>query len=902
MNNHVYVDLLYKSIKENYTRPCMYIKRDGEYQTWTYEDFFKDINRLSSALKKHKYQKNDKIIVIGDNTPEWVITWHCGFIAGGITVPVDPNLPANEIREIIIQSSPKFVFCSKGYQKLFEEILNENNLKFTIVITEPKYMGQQKSFYEFICEGDSSFNAFETQFNPDDIALLIFTSGTTGKAKGVMLAQKNLTAISLYAIPRMKVFPGDTMLAVLPLHHVFGACACLAGALGGGLNIVLIPTVKGSLILEGLRDKNASILPAVPKLLQVFYNNIKQNVKSKGITVRILFAFLKFLSITLGSFLGHKFRKKLFSTVHKNFGGKLDIIISGGAAIQRNIFIGLKLMGFRIVEGYGLSETFGAITLCPVDDARIGSVGIPLEENEVKISNPNESGIGEVCFKGINVFAGYYNNPELTKKAFDENGWFYTGDLGKVDKDGFIYLSGRCKDVIVLESGKNVYPDELEDYYSQSEIIEEIGIFSAKHNNKEIAAALIVPKEKIRKNHTVLEAKEIIRNEILLLSRNLPSYKKISDFEIIYEPLPRTTTKKLKKHELREIYYSIKEANKTKKHIKIKKEISAAEKNIMETEEYRLISSIAVQLANKNENIIYPPFADLETEFEFDSIKKIEFICEIEQKFKITIPDEAIINLNTIGDTYLIVTDLLTTQKITPEKDSFFNIKQRIFNSNISVSYPSRVSSALNNTFSFITLITLKNIFNIKIIGNNNFPQNQPLIFCSNYQSNIDPYLIFNSLPDNIRKKTYIVAQKEFIQFAGFGFSPSNIINLKSKNDPVYILKVSVSILNDGNNILVFPESGKTITGEIRQFKSGIGLILLEKINANVIPIRIKGTFDLFNNINFTKMFAKNKIRPVINFGNPISLSSLIEEKRISPYSTAEQISAYIRSIITDME
>jgi long-chain acyl-CoA synthetase len=249
----------------------------------------------------------------------------------------------------------------------------------------------------------------------------------------------------------------------------------------------------------------------------------------------------------------------LFATVHKNFGGRLRVIISGGAALQKKYFTGFYRMGFNIVEGYGLSETFGAITLCPLESPRLGSVGIPLAENEVRIDNPDPAaGVGEVCFKGTNVFAGYYHNDELTKKAFDAGGWFHTGDLGRLDRDGFIYLVGRIKDVIVLDSGKNVYPDELEDFYCSSEIIEEIGVFSAMLKGREIAAALIVPSQEIRKNHTVAEATDFVRNEVLRLGRDLPSYKKITDFAVVYDPLPQTTTKKLKKNELREIYYSIK--------------------------------------------------------------------------------------------------------------------------------------------------------------------------------------------------------------------------------------------------------------------------------------------------------------------------------------------------------
>ena len=261
VNRHVYAELLKKSIVENGDRPCMHIKRNGAYRTWTYGQFHQDINRLVSALKKQGFPPLTNGVVIGENTPEWVIVWHSIFLAGGRTVPIDPNLPPDEIREIMLQTRPKFAFCSKSFARLCEDLAAEFDFLKSVIILDETYPHAGKRFDEFLAAGDPGEDAFARRFSPEDPALIIFTSGTTGKAKGVVLMQRNFTAISLFGIPRMKVGPGDTMMAVLPLHHVFGSCACLAAALAGGLDIVLIPTVNGSLILKGLREKKVSVLP-----------------------------------------------------------------------------------------------------------------------------------------------------------------------------------------------------------------------------------------------------------------------------------------------------------------------------------------------------------------------------------------------------------------------------------------------------------------------------------------------------------------------------------------------------------------------------------------------------------------------------------------------------------------
>jgi|WetSurMetagenome_2_1015567.scaffolds.fasta_scaffold00392_4 long-chain acyl-CoA synthetase len=899
MNRHVYADLLAKSIAENADRPCMHIKRDGGYQTWSYADFHRDINRLTSALVKRGYTERDTLAVIGDNTPEWVIAWHCGFLAGGRTVPIDPNLPAHEIREIISQTKPKFVFCSKGFVPLFEEMRSEFDCISAVVVDDEAYPDKEKTFSAFYEKGDPGDNAFTRHLSPDDIAVIIFTSGTTGKAKGVMLSQRNFTAISLSAIPRMKAGPGDTMMAVLPLHHVFGACACLSGALGGGLDVVLIPTVKGSLILEGLRAKRVSMLPAVPKLLQLFYNNIRQNVKSKGPVVRVMFAVLLFISLTLGRFFGRKFRRKLFSSVHKSFGGRLDIVISGGASIQKNVFNGFKLMGFRIVEGYGLSETFGAITLCPIDDPRLASVGIPLDENEVMIDKPDAAGIGEVCFRGTNVFSGYYNNTELTKKSFDANGWFHTGDLGRLDKDGFIYLVGRSKDIIVLDSGKNVYPDELEDFYSASQVIEEIGVFSAKLKDKEVAAALVVPSQEIRRKYPISEAADIVRGEVLRLGRDLPSYKKITDFAVVYDALPRTTSKKLKKHELRELYYSLKESGGTRRE---KQVISAVEAGLMATEEYRTIAGFAAKLAQKSSEARLPPFLNLELDLGLDSMKKLDLMCMIERKYCFSFPDEDLVKIETLGDIYTTVTDRVSVASAPGcAGESITDIRQRIAaGSKLPVQYPPKGAAAVTALVPAFSRAAGGILWNVTSSGGGDIPANKPLVFCANRQSMLDPLWIMYSLSQPVRRKTFIVDGREILPPPLRAALGSHVVRVRREGDVAEILRTSIAILKDGNNLLVFPETGHTKTGELRKFRSGIGMLMLD-INAVVVPVRVRGTMETWPIDGLPRLLHGRKASPTITVGPPLSFQDFIASKKISAYSSADQIAACLREIISEM-
>ena len=496
-------------------------------------------------------------------------------------------------------------------------------------------------------------DAFSGSFSPDDPMVIIFTSGTTGKPKGVVLLQKNFCAACLYAVPRMQVDSNDTVCAVLPLHHVFGCAASMVAALYSGMDIVCVPAVKGPLILEALNDKGVTYLPAVPKMLQLFFESILHNVRKKGPAVRTLFGGMQGVSSTVGEVLGEGFKRKLFSSVHKGFGGKLRLIISGGASLNATCWKGFRRMGFTIVEGYGLTETFGPITVCPGTRPRLGSVGPVIGENEVCIADADQNGIGEVLLRGICLFGGYYRNDALTREVIDNDGWFHSGDLGRLDKNGFLYLSGRKKDLIVLDSGKNVYPDELEEYYGASPLVEEIGVFGIEQHGKEIVAAIIVPDPAVRKGKSMQQAADQISDDLLRLGKNQPVYRRINDFVVSYTPLPRTTTKKLKKNELRNMYLAMK--RKPDSHAVPAMELSVIEMALRESSEYRFVINGIHRLAPETAIDHLSPRSHLEIDCGLDSLDRLDLLGSIEKELSIVIPEKVYDRMETVGElvTYL---------------------------------------------------------------------------------------------------------------------------------------------------------------------------------------------------------------------------------------------------------
>ncbi len=893
MNKHVYVDLIRDTIDRYGGRDCLHILRENGYRTWTFNDFHRDLNRLSDALNKEGFTRGSNGIVIGENTPEWVIAFHGMILAGGRSVPVDPNLPTAEIAAIVRATDASIVFCSRTYLSIMHEIEADLPSLTRIVTLDDAVEDGEIPFTAFLETGDPDKDAFDGEFRPNDEMVVIFTSGTTGKPKGAVLMQKNYTAVGTSGVPRMGVGPGDTMLGILPLHHVFGFAACIVAPLTTGMDVVLVPQIKGPLILQALNDKQVSILPAVPKMLTVLYDNVERKVHQRGPVVRSLFSALRLASITAGPVLGQEFRRKLFKTVHEGFGGRVRLIVSGGASLPQRYFEGFRRMGFDIVEGYGLTETFGPITLCPREDARQGSVGPTLEENEAMIENPNDEGIGEVLLRGTTVFSGYYKNPEATEAVFDKDGWFHTGDLGRLTKDGFLFLSGRSKDVIVLESGKNVFPEDLEDYYNASEFVEEIGIFGVTVKNREIVAAMIVPSAEIRKKYSLEKANEIIHNEMIRLGRNRASYKKVTDFAVSWQPLPRTTTRKLRKHELRDMYLKLKKDPKSA----IGGRLSAPEEALMEHADFQRIAARVAEIVQAPKGMRITPRTNLEIDLELDSLRKLDLHSALEEEFGLVIPEEVLIRVETVGDVFSEIMELKERGEATEE--SRHTLRERIAVGAEGRSEYREHKNLVYHAGPSLVKSLSGLLWGVKVKGLENVPLDHPVIFAANHQSLLDIAWILGGLPWDTRKKTFTIGKVELLEnpLVGSVLKSCNLIPVERSGDVVEALKASIAVLKQKKNLVIFPEGTRTRDGQMGPFKSGIGLLMLES-NAMVVPTRVRGSYSVWSKGKLPNLLAGRKVDHSVTFGKPVTIQSLIDEGRVSPRCTGNCLAQQVRESV----
>lgn len=883
MKLRVYSDLVQRAVEQFGDKPAMWIRRDESFVATSFNQFHSSMNQLSSALKRRGFTENDNAIIIGANTPEWIIAFHTSFFTGKCSVPTDPNLPVDEIEEILRRAQAAAVFCDSAYIPLFEKLQKSYPFLKTIVLLDGELPEDSKAitFEQMLSEGETDSSVFERSFAPDDPISILFTSGTTGRSKGVVLSQKNYCSTAGYGFQMMNLSSSDRFLAVLPLYHVFGFAATIAGPLMCGSDIVLIPEIRGPLITGAMKELGVTVLPAVPQMLTLMLENIRRGVAAKGAVVKTVFGTLLRLSPLAKRIGGRDLQRKLFHSVHEPFGGKFSKIISGGASLDQNSFETYQAMGFDIVEGYGLTETMGPITVCPIDGQIQGSVGTIIEPNEMKIDSPDQKGWGEVLFRGDSIFAGYLDDPEATKAVFTDDGWFKTGDRGKIDRRGFLSLSGRINQTIILDSGKNVYPDELQHYYESSPHIEEIGIFSHKENGRTVVAAVVVP---VPRKHSTTERQihEDLKLEMAHLSEGRPDYKRVGNYVISNQPLPRTSTKKIKSHALPAIYKQIQSGTKRPETAPV----TAVQQQIMADTVYQQVAQIVKEITpvEVSDNELTPN-RELLRDFGIDSLRMLELAAIIETRLHVAIDPKILVSIVTIED---LATETTRAESCSEPKAIRERMEEHVQQSDNE--YPRS-----NGLFASVVLGTGKALswlfWGLRSRGQETIPMDRPVIFASNHLSYLDGPLLYGSLPAKLRAKTFMLMKAEMTKHALSNglVRLINLIPVERDGNIIPSLQHSYAALKNGHNIIIFPEGMQSPDGQPQEFRAGVGILMRES-DATVVPVRIVNTYAKWPRGKSMQLFSGWNDRPEIIFGNPFTLKDIGMDCNSSENAVTEAI------------
>lgn len=550
-------DMLEKSGELYGEKPAYIFKteEEGKFREITHKEFRDDVKALGTKFVNMGL-KDKRIAVISENRYEWGIVYLAVVNGTGVIVPLDKSLPDNEIESLMIRSEVEAIVYSEKYNDIMNKIKNNNTtkVKYFISMDLEKEENGIYSEYELIKQGKKLLDEGNREFldakiDAECMSIMLFTSGTTAMSKAVMLSHKNICANIMDITSVLYIDENDRFLSFLPLHHTFECTTGFLYPLSRGSSIAFCDGIRH--IAENIKEYQITVMVSVPILFETMYRRVMKTIENKGklktvkIGIKISQFLLKF---------GIDIRKKLFKEIHDTLGGKARLFVAGGAALDPQAEKGFNELGFILRQGYGLTESSPVIAAEDDKYQRLGSIGKAFPSLDVKIENPNEEGIGELLAKGPSIMLGYYDNEEATKETITEDGWLHTGDLARIDKDGFIFISGRKKFVIVLKNGKNIYPEELEILINKIEGVKESFVYGKPEDDGDykICAKIVYDEEIVEEVFGTKDEKELkekIWQEVKKVNKTMPAYKYVRDISVTNKELIKTTTQKVKRFE-----------------------------------------------------------------------------------------------------------------------------------------------------------------------------------------------------------------------------------------------------------------------------------------------------------------------------------------------------------------
>ena len=536
--------------------PALTMKKEGGYWTISYGELQEHIRALATTLLAAGIRKGDKIGLISENRSEWVITYLAVTCVGAVIVPYDILLKTEELASIVRASHARIIFTSAEYLEKVRKAAGgvvESLVLFDEVPGAETFASMVQKGRGLIASGDKGYAGAAAA--PEDLAALIFTSGTTGTPKGVMLSHRNLVENGDGVQMTTRLGPGDNWIIVLPFHHTYPTSLGVFTPLLSYGRITSVPSMKTNVLVGIMKDTGATCVPAMPLLIEKIYKGILASVREKGLIVRILFRVLFAVSTFFFKVLKIRLGKLLFKSVARELGvSKLRFFVSGGGPIAKNVIDGMEALGLVTFQGYGLTETSPVISNTAPAHNKPGSVGLPLFNVEVRIDSPDHNGNGEILARGPSVMMGYYGMPEKTAEVIDGDGWLHTGDIGKLDSDGYLYITGRLKNIIVTKGGKNIYPEEIENLLQASPLLSEVVVVGKLDQaGGEYPHAIIYPDPEVLasmlsgRDATVDEVRGMVRAEIQKCTAGAARYKVPQSFELSPIELPKTSTRKVKR-------------------------------------------------------------------------------------------------------------------------------------------------------------------------------------------------------------------------------------------------------------------------------------------------------------------------------------------------------------------
>ncbi|MGA8491190.1 MAG: AMP-binding protein [Terriglobales bacterium] len=841
------------------------IQRRDRVESFTYAEARRMAESIGRWLTETGLPRGARIAILADNHPRW-ITAYLGIIAAGCTaVPLDTAFHADQVATLLKDSGSSLLFCDVRHLAVAQKAVE--GLSVQILLTDSAELrsagqplrlrsGQAQAAVPTRANLDSIFAAGPGNFVPlsssaDDLAFLLYTSGTTADPKGVMLSHSNLMGEVRAVFGWAQLGPEDALLGVLPLFHVLSQMANLLLPLVKGSRVVYLETVNTTELLRALAEREITAFAVVPQFFYLIHERIFKEVAKRGklasSAVRMMMAFTRF-SRRLGLNPG----PLLFPKIHNTFGRKMRYLVTGGSRFDPKIGRDFHALGIDILQAYGLTETSAAAFATAPDDNVIGSVGKALTGVEGKIVDPQpqEDGgqaVGEIAIRGAIVMKGYWNRPDATDDAI-RDGWLYTGDLGYFDSAGNLFITGRKKEVIILSNGKNVYPEEVETHYLKSPYVGEIAVMGLEGApGEDRLHAVVVPNFEVLRQRKIVNAKEVIRYDIENLSLQLPSTKRIGSYEIWQEALPRTTTRKLKRFEIEKRVRANQAAGRSgDSDIGTERPLSAEERAWLEQSEVRRALDI-VREASRIKPQIIRPGDNLELDLGLDSMQRVELLMALEQALGGDIGESRLSEVYTVHDLVDAVLKSAANTKSGPPRAQFAGWKAVLQDETEdpevrSLLQPQPFKEMFWYLASRLVQIAARDRFHLRVDGLEKLPAHGPFLICSNHQSFIDPIVLGSVLPWRIFRDTFAVGTSEIF---GQGFMRTlarwlRVVVVDPDANLIPAIRAGAYGLRHGGVLMLYPEGERSIDGEPKTFKKGTA-ILSTHLQVPIVPVAIEG-------------------------------------------------------------
>ncbi|HYX53950.1 MAG TPA: AMP-binding protein [Candidatus Limnocylindrales bacterium] len=896
---HGFYDCFLKSVEKFPDHVAAELQHvSGPVESYTYAELRRMGESIGRWLRESGMSEGVRCAIMASNGPLWVASYLGAMSAGAVAVPLDTAFNFHQVNKLLWDCGASIIFTDAKHLPVVEKAVDETLVR--IVMIDGSGEGKYSNLLGMFAAGPGSFTPGVVK--SDDLAVIMYTSGTTSDPKGVMLTHGNLLAEADAVFGFIHISEKDAILGVLPLFHALAQMANLLLPFAAGARIVYLEEMNTTELLRALSERNVTLFCCVPQFFYLIHERVMQEVKKRSWAARAAFRSMMGLSgaarklhINLG--------KLFFGRVHRLLGPKMRYLITGGSAFDPSIGRDLQKLGFNALQAYGLTETSGGAFCTKPDLNVMGSVGNPLPGVQVKLVDPQQADgipypVGEVAIAGAIVMKGYYNRPDATAEAIKE-GWLHSGDLGYLDPRGILFITGRKKEIIVLSSGKNIYPEEIEAHYLKSPFIKEICVMGLVNRPGEPFSerlhAVIVPNFDVLREKKIVNAGEVIRFDVENLSVELPSTKRILSFDLWPDPLPRTTTRKLKRFEIqRRVMAGERTASSTG--APVAEEPSAEEAIWLAQPDVQRAVAV-IREASKAQKPIHPS-SNLELDLGFDSMERVELVVALERELGAEADDKVISQVYTVRELVDAILQAhsgaaVGSRPSLPGWDAVLAAEPD----------DRRVLAPLHSSivFAFLWFVLVKIVgvitrifFRLSVSGKEKLPRNGPFILSPNHQSFLDGPVVVSQIPWRLYKNMFYVGTSEIF---GEGFfrwiaSTLKLVPVDPDSNLVNAMRAGAYGLKQGRNLVLYPEGERSIDGTPKKFKKGAA-ILSAHLKVPIVPVALEGFYDAWPRSRKLPRLAKLRVR----FGDPILPPASLQ----NPEEVYRQVTEKLRNTVVEM-